>query len=104
ESPIRNKEEQVRELEEQLRGAEAVCQKHGIDVHALVAAEGFERTAKMANAREAILVNDDTKKRFLTLVNHLKRLCKAVLPDPSAARFAAVVSTLAALAAMVRAV
>lgn len=104
ESPIRNKEELVRELEEQLRGAVAFCQKHGIDVHALVAAEGFERTAKMADAREAILVNDDTKKRFLTLVNHLKRLYKAVLPDPSAARFAAVVSTLGALAAMVRAV
>jgi type I restriction enzyme R subunit len=103
EGPIRSKEELVRELEEQLQGTVAFCQDLGIDVKALVAAEGFQRTAKLADAREAILVDEDTKERFLTLVNHLKRLYKAVLPDPAATRFAAVVSTLGALADMIRA-
>ncbi len=104
EGPIRSKEELVRELEEQLRGTIGFCRDLEIDVSALVAAEGFQRTAKLADAREAVLVDEDTKKRFLALVSHLKRLYKAVLPDPAAMRFSAVVSTLGALAEMVRAV
>jgi type I restriction enzyme R subunit len=81
----------------------AFCKDLDIDVESLVRAEGFQRTAKLADAREAVLVGEDIKKRFLALVSHLKRLYKAVLPDPAATRFAAVVSTLGALAEMVRA-
>jgi type I restriction enzyme R subunit len=103
EGPIRSKAELVRELEEQLQGTAAFCRDLGIDVKALVASEGFQRTAKLADAREAVLVSDDMKKRFFALVSHLKRLYKAVLPDPAATRFRAVVSTLGALAEMVRA-
>jgi type I restriction enzyme, R subunit len=103
EGPIRGKEELVRELEEQLQGTVAFCSELGIDVPSLVSAEGFQRIAKMKDAREAVLVNEDTKKRYLALVSQLKRLYKAVLPDPAATRFAAVVSTFGALADMVRA-
>jgi type I restriction enzyme R subunit len=103
ESPIRNKEELVRELEEQLQGTVAFCHDLKINIEALVQAEGFQRVAKLADAREAVLVDENTKKRYLALVGHLKRLYKAVLPDPAAARFAMVVSTLGALAEMVRA-
>jgi type I restriction enzyme R subunit len=88
---------------EQLQGTVAFCRDLRIDVEALVTAEGFRRIAKLQDAREAVLVDEDTKQRFLALVSHLKRLYKAVLPDPAATRFAAVVSTLGALAEMIRA-
>ena len=81
----------------------AFCQDLDIEVAALAAAEGFQRIAQLKDAREAILVGEDTKKRFFALVSQLKRLYKAVLPDPAGTRFAAVVSTLGALAEMVRA-
>ncbi|MGI9188638.1 MAG: type I restriction endonuclease subunit R, partial [Longimicrobiaceae bacterium] len=104
EGPIRSKDELVRELEEQLQGTVMFCRERDIDVEALVAAEGYERIAKLQDAREAMLVDDETRKRYLALDSHLKRLYKAVLPDPVAARYSAVVSTLGTLAEMIRAV
>lgn len=102
EKPIRNKEELVRELEQQLRGTVEFCEERGIDVDALVSAEGFDRTAKLQDAREAILVSEETWKQYLALVAQLKKLYKAVLPDPAAAEYTPVVNTLNALAEMVR--
>ena len=103
ETPIQSKEELVSELDEQLQGTIAFCTRKGVDVEALTAAEGFARIAKLQDAREALLVDEATKQRYLALVSHLRRLYKAVLPDATAARYATVISTLHALAEMIRA-
>ena len=102
EKPIRDKDELVRELERQLEGTVAFCEDHGVDVDALVSSEGFERTAKLQDAREAMLASETTWKQFLALFSQLKKLYKAVLPDPAAAEHTPVVNTLGALAEMIR--
>jgi type I restriction enzyme, R subunit len=104
EKPIRNKAELAEELKAQLNGTVEFCREHDVDVLALVPLEGFERIARMKDAREALLVSEDVKKRFLAMVGLLRRLYKAVLPDPAASAYAPGVSTLSALADMIRAV
>src|SRR5690606_28825499 len=102
-TPIRPKEELVEELKKQLEGTLAFCRKHGVDVEDIVPRTGFERIAKLEDAREALLASEDVKKQFLALAAHLKTLYKAVLPDPAASAYTSVVSTLTALADMIRA-
>lgn len=103
ERPIQSKEELVRELEAQLNLVVGFCKEHGVEVEPIVAAEGFKRIALLQDAREALLTGEETKKQYLAVAAHLKKLYKAVLPDPAAARYAAIVSTLGALAEMIRA-
>lgn len=103
ETPIRPKNELVEELKKQLNGTLAFCREHGVDVEDIVPRTGFERIAKLEDAREALLASEDVKKQFLALVAHLKKLYKAVLPDPAASAYTSVVSTLTALAEMIRA-
>jgi len=54
------------------------------------------------DAGEEIIVNDELKKRFLSLANEVNRLFKAILPDPSANEFAAIRSCLIVIAEKVR--
>jgi type I restriction enzyme R subunit len=100
-SPIQPKPELLKELGEQLAGTIEFCRDLDIDTDQLIASLGFDRVAKLESAREAILVDEDTKKRFLSLSKQLKRLYKAVLPDPAAVAFASAVGTFAALAEMI---
>jgi type I restriction enzyme, R subunit len=104
EKPIRDKKELAEELIKQVEGTTDFCAKHRVRVEEIVPTEGFDRIARMKDAREALLVSDDVKKQFLALVAHLRRLYKAVLPDPAAAEHTAVVSTLGALAEMIRSI
>jgi type I restriction enzyme R subunit len=96
-TPVKNKQALVTELERALQETVSFLEAHGIDVNALVNAEGFARPAKLRDAREAMLVSDDVKKQYLGRSQTVRRLYKAVLPDPVAARFGAVVSTLSTL-------
>ncbi len=102
--PIRNKQELAGDLKKQLDGTVAFCHEHGADIPALVPLKGFERIARMKDAREALLVSEEVKKQFLALVARLRLLYKAVLPHPAASAYTPAVSTLSALAEMIRAV
>ncbi len=82
----------------------AFCHEHGVDLAAIVPLEGFERIARMKDAREALLVSEEVKKQFLALIARLRLIYKAVLPDPAAKAYTPAVSTLSALAEMIRAV
>ena len=104
EKPIQSKSELVKELEAQIDNVAELLAKHGVDLAVLVPAQGFDRTAKLSDAREALLVSEEVKKEFLAHVANARKLYKAVLPDREAARFSSVVSTLSALAEMIRAV
>jgi len=47
-------------------------------------ADGFEKTKLLEDAVEAILINDDSKKRYLLLAGNVIKLYRAILPDPAA--------------------
>ena len=54
------------------------------------------------DAVEKVIVNDDLKKKYLSLSSQVVRLYKAILPDPAANEFAPIKTCLAVLAEKIR--
>ena len=118
ECPIQRKQELVAALKEAIAEATAFCTERGISLETILRAEGFQRVALMDNAAaglvdkqviealddsvEKIVVNDELKKKFVSLAGQVERLYKAILPDPMANEFAPVKSCLSVLAEKIR--
>jgi type I restriction enzyme R subunit len=68
--------------------AEVFCTYQGVDLESILVSNVLERIARMDDAVEQILVNDELKARFLDLVANVDRLFKAILPDTRAGEFA----------------
>ncbi|MEE9594611.1 MAG: type I restriction endonuclease subunit R [Candidatus Hydrothermarchaeales archaeon] len=88
EMPVMKKSELVRLLRESIEEASSYCGELGIDLEKILASEGFEKIRLLDDARDAILVNDETKRKFLSLADRTGKLFKAILPDPEANDFA----------------
>jgi type I restriction enzyme R subunit len=65
-----------------------LCAQEGVDLNRLEGAKDFELLRLLDDAVNAILVNDDIKRRYLSLAGNVNRLYKAILPDPQAHEFA----------------
>ncbi len=63
----------------------AFCSAHGVDLISLRDAEGFAHIAKRDAAVEALLVDEDTRTEFQTQARQVRKLFKALLPNPKAA-------------------
>jgi type I restriction enzyme R subunit len=73
----------LEELRKAVTETEVFCKAHGVDLEAVQTAEGFERIKLLDDAVDALVATDETKKRYLNLAAGVRRLYKAVLPDPS---------------------
>ena len=82
--PIKEKEALIEELEKTVAKAVAFAAERGVVPAEIIAAEGFDRQARIQSAAEAILGTDEDKATFLRLVGNAWRLFKAILPDPGA--------------------
>lgn len=118
ECPIQKKDELVEDLKLAIAEALDFCKDRGVDVDAILKAEGFQKVAYLDNAAtnlvdkqvedavddavEQVIVNDELKKKFLSLVSQVVRLFKAILPDPTANEFAPIKTCLAVLADKIR--
>jgi len=118
ESPIQKKEELVEELRLAIAEAVDFCKDRGVDLDAILNAEGFQKIAFLDDAAtnlvdkqvteavddavEQVIVNDDLKKKYLSLANQVIRLYKAILPDASANEFAPIKTCIAVLAEKIR--
>lgn len=80
-SPVQPKEDLLAHLQAQVIGMRAFLTPRNIDPDALLAAEGFDKLQLLADARDALLESEETKKRFLDSASVIDRLYKAVLPD-----------------------
>ena len=116
--PIQEKSELVEALKVAIAEALAFCKERDVDVDAIIKADGFQKIAflddaainlvdkevvdAVDDAAELVIVNDDLKKKFISLVNQVVRLYKAILPDPSANEFAPIKTCLAVLADKIR--
>ena len=83
-SPIRPKEELVDELGAALTDTVDFCDANDIDLADLEAAQGFEFVALQKAAVEALLVDEQTRRRYVTLARRVRKTFKALLPDPEA--------------------
>ena len=118
ETPIQRKEKQVAELRLAIAEAVDFCKDRGVDINAILNVEGFQRIAFLDDAAtslvdkqvdeavddtvEQVIVNDEMKRRCLSLANQVVRLYKAIFFNPSANEFAPIKTCLVVLADKIR--
>ena len=118
ECPIQKKDQLLAELQLAINEAKAFCVERGVDVEKVLHAEGFERIAHLDDAAahlvekqvidavddavEKVILNDDLKKKYLSMAGQVVRLYKAILPDQAANTFAPIKTCLAVLAEKIR--
>ncbi len=83
-SPVQPKAELLAHLQAQVVSMRAFLTPRGIDPDALLDAHGFDRLQLLADARDALLESEETRKRYLDTASVIDRLYKAVLPDAAA--------------------
>lgn len=93
-APIKNKDELVTELEGPLGEARTFCTVAGVELDAIAAVKGLERTKLIGQAVEALISPDDRRRAFFRVVSKTVRAYKALLPDERAAPYLKPVATL----------
>ncbi len=101
-TPIQNKEVVVAALRRALQEMATQSAGLGIEAAAIMAARKFDRIRLLDDAVEAVLVNDETKRRYLALITEVVRLYRSVLPDVAANEFGQLVTLYGILATMIR--
>lgn len=87
-TPVQSKAALVDELRSAIDLTLQFCTQRAIDFHKIQAAtEAFARAKLWDDAVEAILINDDSKQRYLALTQNVNKLYKAILPDPASGEF-----------------
>lgn len=85
--PVKEKKELLIYLEQAIETMTSFLT--GLQVHpkTIMDATGFERVKLLDDAVDAILQNEETKKKFLGLQGQIQKLYKAILPDAMAEHF-----------------
>ncbi|MEB0003945.1 type I restriction endonuclease subunit R [Cryobacterium sp. RTC2.1] len=96
--PIQEKGELVELLAEAEAAALAFCKNIGVDLNALIVANGFDVVSEADRCIEHILMNDMVRIEFLTHERVVNQMFKAVLPDTRATEFGEVRAALHYLA------
>ncbi|HOW28295.1 MAG TPA: type I restriction endonuclease subunit R [Elusimicrobiota bacterium] len=100
--PIMQKAELIKLLRMAIKEAAKFCNEKKIDLGAIIVSKGFEKVKLIDDAVEAILVNDQSKKKYLTLADNTTRLFRAIKPDPLANEFIPMCTLFAVLAEKIR--
>ena len=85
ESPIEIIDALAGELDAAVEDLIAFCAGVGVDLIAMCDAEGFDHVAKRDAAVEALLIDEQTRNDFTIKAWQVRRLFKALLPNPKAA-------------------
>ena len=103
-NPIRDKSELVEALRETIAEIKVFCANLDVDLDQIDAAssETFERIARIDDAMDKILVNDEIKGNYLQRASHIHNLYKAVLPDPAANHFNGICSLINIIAQKIK--
>jgi len=86
-TPIKPKSELIKELEQAIKDTETFCKKKQIETEKIIKADKLLKIKLIMDATDAILTNDDSKKNFLLLAGNVRKLFKAILPDPAANKY-----------------
>jgi type I restriction enzyme R subunit len=101
-TPVRDKAELVALLRQAVEEETHFCQGLGIRVEKLLQAKGFTRVKLLDDAVEAILIDDETKRKYLSQAERVARLFRAIKPDPAVNEFQPVCMLLAVIAEKIR--
>ncbi len=101
-TPVKPKSELIKELEDAISETESFCKEKGIDIHRIIKEEKFKRVKLLDDAVDSILVDEESKRRYLSMSSNVKQLYKAILPDPEAGRFSEVCTLFFVIADKIR--
>ena len=87
ETPVKPKEELIKELQKSIDEIKTFCKEKAIDTDKIVRADKLEKIKLLDEAVDAILINDESKKKYLLLEANVRKLYKAILPDPKARNY-----------------
>lgn len=85
--PIRDKEELIAALELALAETRDFCTGYGIDLERMRLAAEWDYVKLREDAVQALLVEEEVKRKYLDLARHVDRLFKAILPHDRASEF-----------------
>ena len=102
-SPVKDKAALVALLQRSIAETERLCAGMGVELDAIEATGDFGKIKLLDDAVEALIANDDSKKRYLMRAATVWRLYKAILPDSEAKAFAARCLLIDVLAKKIRA-
>ncbi|MYK92501.1 type I restriction endonuclease subunit R [Candidatus Poribacteria bacterium] len=85
--PIADKSALIKKLRAAIAEITEFCRGLGVDLDNAQTDDAFQNIAQINDAMERILINDETKKRYLQLATNVTKLYKAILPDPDAHEF-----------------
>jgi type I restriction enzyme R subunit len=87
-TPVKDKSALVDDLKNAIEEANGFCAERGIDLEAIETSADFERVRLLGHAVDSLLVSDDSKNRYLLLAANVRRVFRAILPDPMANQLA----------------
>jgi len=87
ESPIHDKGELVEALREAITATTESCAERGVDPAKIRDARGFDRVKLIDDAVACVVLNDETRRRYLSFAAYVDRLFKSLLPDAAANEF-----------------
>jgi type I restriction enzyme R subunit len=97
-SPIQSKAELAVALGVAVEAVDELCERYDIDLDELGQASGFEFIRLRDAATESLIADPDVRAEFMSTATVARKLFKAVLPDPAAARWQTKVAVIRALA------
>ncbi|MBU1299977.1 MAG: type I restriction endonuclease subunit R [Bacteroidetes bacterium] len=101
-SPVQDKQKLVEELREAIEQLKDYCEEREIDLDKIISSDAFPKIKLIVDAVDAILENDESKKKYLSLALSVQALYKAMLPDPKATEFVQIVLLTRVIAEKIR--
>ena len=86
-SPVHQKDELVNQLGATISTTTDYCMERGVNPATIHDARGFERVKLVEDAVAAFVVNDDTRRGYLSRAGYVDSLFKSLLPDAAAGEF-----------------
>jgi len=101
-TPVKSKAELVKLLKKAVTQTGKFCAEKGIRPDEIIQAQGFHRVKLIDDAVAAIIVNDESKRKYRLLAEHVVTMLKAVKPDPAVNEFLPICTLFAVLAEKIR--
>jgi len=101
-TPVHKKEELVGQLRETISATNTFCMERNVNPATIKEARGFERVKLVEDAVAAFVVNDDTRRGYLSRAGYVDGLFKSLLPDTAANEFGPVCKVFRVIADKIR--
>jgi type I restriction enzyme R subunit len=101
-SPVHKKDELVNALRATITTTTAFCMERNVNPATIQEARGFERVKLVEDAVAAFVVNDDTRRGYLSRAGYVDRLFKSLLPDTAANEFGPICKVFRVIADKIR--